>query len=184
MEKALLYTVDDYRVLPETGPHYQLVGGDLIKMAPSPNTIHQRISGTIGYFLFLHLRKTGQGEFFKAPLSVFLSDIDVVQPDILFIRNENQNIIKDEGIDGAPDLVIEILSPAYKELDRGPKLKLYARSGVEELWIVDPDHYTLEIYHLKTNTEQPVITLEKNGIVESALLPGFSLDIKEIFPEN
>ncbi len=184
MEKALLYTVDDYRAMPEGGPRYQLVEGELIMMSPGPKMIHQLISADIGSLLVIHVKKSGLGKVFMAPFDVVLSDIDVVQPDIMFISNANRHRIKDAGVEGAPDLVVEILSASNRELDRGPKLKLYARSGVEELWIVDPDHNTLEIYHLKTNPEQPVITLEKNGIVESALLPGFSLDIKEIFPDN
>jgi Uma2 family endonuclease len=103
-------TVEDYRSLPETGPRYQLIEGDLY-MAPAPNRFHQEISRNLQMKLFLHLRETGAGKIFNAPLDVYLDETNVFQPDLIVVLNDRMGILTEEGAEGAPNLVIEILSP-------------------------------------------------------------------------
>ena len=85
------------------------------------------------------------GKIYVAPFDVVLSDTDVVQPDVIFVSNQRSDIITADNVRGAPDLVVEILSPATAERDRTLKLDLYAQHGVQEYWIVDPDPKTITV---------------------------------------
>ena len=125
-------TAADYRLLPETGPRYQLIEGDL-KMAPAPNRFHQDISLNIVLIHAPHVREKQIGKLYEAPFDVYLDDENVFQPDIVFVSNERSDILTDAGAEGAPDLVIEILSKRTRKIDAGVKLKVFARSGVREL---------------------------------------------------
>ena len=140
----------------ETGSRYQIIEGDLA-ITPAPNTRHQRISRNLEFLLHQHVLARGLGEVFDASFDVILTETDVVQPDILFIRTVNRNRITKEGLRGAPDWVVEILSPATETMDRAVKRKLYARHGVEELWLVDPHHKQID----KSNYKQILKNLVK-----------------------
>ena len=183
METSVLFTYEDYKTLPETGPRYQIIEGDLI-MTPAPTTLHQRISANIEFLLRQHVRNTGEGEVFDAPVDVILSDTDVVQPDILFLKSINRTRIKKEGIFGPPDLVIEVISPSTEAQDRGVKRKLYARYGVEELWLVHGHKKTIEIYSNSNNFDLPAAVIEGNDSVISNVIPSFKPPLSEIFPRQ
>jgi len=119
-----------------------------------------------------------------APLDVVLGEgeeSEVVQPDIFFISKGREKIIAEEEIRGAPDLVVEIISPGTAERDRGYKKTLYARHGVREYWIVDPKGKTVEVYTLGAKGFELVRMYKANEILESPLLPGLRVDLKEIF---
>ena len=119
-----LETSDDER--------YELLNGELI-LSPSPKEIHQYISSILHIMIGAFVRERSLGKVYFSPFDVVLSDTDVVQPDILFISNERADIITPDNVQGAPDLVVEILSPATAERDRTIKLDLYAplrREGV------------------------------------------------------
>src|SRR5262245_48094282 len=119
-------TVEDYRQLPETGPRYQLVEGDLF-MAPVPNRYHQDILRNVFFILCSYLKKHPIGVIYSAPFDVFLDEINVHQPDIVFVSKKN-DILTSAGAEGAPDFVVEILSPKTAFLDKGGKLRVNARS--------------------------------------------------------
>src|ERR1700722_13506557 len=137
----------DYQEMPEGPPYYQVIEGDLI-MSPSPNIYHQEILGRIYSLISQFLDKHPLGKVYFAPVDVFLGDINVYQPDILFISNQRRSIITGQGIEGAPDLVVETLSPSTARYDKGSKRKIYARFGVKELWLVGPDERTVQVYFL------------------------------------
>jgi Uma2 family endonuclease len=105
----------------------------------------------------------------------------VLQPDILFISKERFNIITDKNVQGAPDLVIEILSSATADRDRGLKQKLYAKFGVREYWLVDPDKETIEVLALAEEGFENIGAYQRGEILESPLLKGIPLAITEIF---
>src|ERR1043165_6802399 len=130
-------TAADYRRLPEGPPYYQLIEGDLY-MAPSPDRFHQDILGNLHFILRSHLEKSRSGSLHLAPSDVQLTNLNIFQPDLYYVSNTRKAILTDRGARGAPDLIVEILSPMSAKLDRGVKRELYARSGVEEMWIVDP----------------------------------------------
>ena len=176
---AEMLTVEDYRATPE-GSRYQLVEGELI-MSPAPNTDHQRIVRKLSQLLCNHLAKHGLGEVFFAPFDVYLSEHDVVQPDLLFISQSNFAIIAADGIHGAPDLVIEILSPTTAQLDKKQKRRAYARAGVKEMWLVDPLLSQIQRYDFARDTAKPVQLIEENETFSTPLLPSLTLSAAEIF---
>lgn len=172
------FTADEYFELPENGKHYQLIAGDLF-MSPSPNTRHQRLVRALVVPLSRHADERRLGEVFVAPFDVQLTDVDVYQPDICFYSNERAGRITEQGARGAPDLVVEILSPSTAKNDRGPKLRQYGQSGVVELWMIDPDANTVAVYHFDKSAE-PVQMLDATGVIESITMPGLRLELGPI----
>src|ERR1700756_2966294 len=173
-------TVVEYRNLPETGPRYQLIEGDLY-MAPAPNRFHQDISRNLEMTLANYLSAHPIGVLYDAPFDVYLTDIDVFQPDLLIVLNENRRILTDAGAEGAPDLVVEILSPKTRQLDLVNKKRIYARMGVKELWIIDPEAGTVAAYRFEQDPADPVSIWTEDETAASPLLPGFSIRVASIF---
>jgi Uma2 family endonuclease len=112
---------------------------------------------------------------------VFLTEINAYQPDAFYINNERLSILAERGVDGAPDLIIEILSPSTARLDKGPKKKIYTAKGVQELWLIDPKVKELTVYDLQSSADNPKLTVRSNGSFESPLFPGLVLRGVEIF---
>jgi len=173
------YTYEDYIKTPET-ERYELIEGELL-MTPSPVPKHQRISGKLEFNLRRFVTENNLGEVFDAPCDVYLDNENVVQPDILFISKDRLHIIGEKNIQGAPDLVIEIISENSAYRDMVQKKSLYARSGVKEYWIVIPEEELIEIYLLKENIYHLSNAYRKDQALESPNLTGFKLNIKEIF---
>ena len=173
------FTVDDYMTTPEDR-RYQLLDGELV-LAPAPTDKHQAICLQLAVALHQFVQGRGLGLVRFAPYDVVLSNYDVVQPDILFVSNERVRLITEANIQGAPALVVEILSPATEQYDRGYKRTLYSRHGVQEYWIVDPSAETVEVL---TETDQgltPTATYSRSETLASPLLPGLSIDLGQIF---
>lgn len=175
-----LYTYQDYLDLPEDGKRYEVILGELV-MVPAPNTLHQVISGRFEYELRKFVEKHKIGEVFDAPFDVVLSETNVVQPDILFISKERSKIITAKNIAGAPDLIIEILSPNTGYYDLIEKKEIYEQFGVREYWIVDPKKQWVEIYTNENNKFKLKQRQEKEGVLESVILQGFKIDMAKIF---
>lgn len=176
----LLHTVEDYLNLPEAGPRYQLVEGQLI-MAPAPNRFHQDISRNLEFILLMYLKQHPLGKVYDAPFDVYLDDINVFQPDLLFVTNEKLSIFSKRGAEGAPDLIVEILSPGTARLDRINKLKVYAAYGVPELWMIDPDAMRIEVYELPKDTRRPARMHVAGEEFECAFFPGLRIRVDEVF---
>ncbi len=180
LEKAKRqYTYDDYAKLPEGAP-YQLIGGELV-MSPSPVPYHQIISGRIEFELMKFVKERKLGEVIDAPMDVYLSETETYQPDIIFISNERLSIIGEKKIEGAPDLVIEILSESTAYYDLRYKKRVYERTGVKEYWIVDPIEKSIEVYE-NVNGEFRIYSqaIEK-GRVNSKLLERFGVELEKVF---
>jgi Uma2 family endonuclease len=173
------FTHADLLVMPDDGKRREIMDGDLI-VTPSPKFRHQEISGNIYAAFLKYLEGYPIGKIAYAPLDVILSEYDVLEPDLLFVLNEHRHIIQD-WVRGAPDLVIEIVSPTTEAIDRGPKLKAYARFGVPEYWIVDPEQRAIEVYRATSEGYQPAQVFQGPDALTSLLLPGFSLSLREVF---
>src|SRR5712692_4752316 len=130
-------TYKDYAALPDDGRRYQILDGELC-VTPAPGTQHQTVSMNLSVALATHVRAGALGQLFAAPVDVILSDTTIVQRERVSAR----------GIEGAPTLVVEILSPATAQTDRHTKRELYARFGVPCYWIVDPEARAIEMYGL------------------------------------
>lgn len=140
-------TCEDYRQFPEDGRRHEIIAGDHYVSA-APYVSHQRVSRNLLLQLHRHLDRTGLGEVLPAPVAVALSRSDVVEPDLVVVLDEHRSLIGREGIAGAPDLVVEVLSPSTASRDRGLKFDLYEKSGVSEYWIVDPERRVVQQYVL------------------------------------
>lgn len=175
-------TVENYRLLPETGPRYQLIEGDLY-MAPAPNRYHQEISRNLELILGNYLKKNPLGKIYDAPFDVYLDQTNVFQPDILYVSESRYSILTPEGAEGAPNLIVEILSPRTARLDLHNKRRQYARHGVEELWIIDPVPRTLSVHRFHENSEEPVQVLPQSGQVSTPHFPDLIIDLSEVFAE-
>jgi Uma2 family endonuclease len=175
-----VYTYQDYLELPDDGNKYEIIEGELI-MSPAPYTIHQEVMLNIAVELVNFVRKTKIGKIYIAPTDVVISDINVVQPDILFITNKKLQIITAKNIKGVPDLIIEIISPATGYYDLRGKKDIYEKFGVQEYWIVDPMKQRVEIYLNFENKFELHQRLEKKGILKSNILKGLDLNLDTIF---
>jgi Uma2 family endonuclease len=173
------FTYIDYVNAPED-KRYELLDGDLV-VAPAPNTEHQSVSRNLGLPLWDFVRKGDLGQVFIAPYDVVLSDTDVVQPDILFVSKERAHIITRNNIQGAPDLVIEILSPGTADRDLTFKRALYARHGVREYWLVYLDTKSIEVLVLRRRRFETAAIYHRDQVLRSPLLEGLGLDLSEVF---
>jgi Uma2 family endonuclease len=178
------FTYDDYKSLPESmEKRYELLEGDLV-MVPAPTTRHQFISRNLEFILHGFVRAHGLGSVLDSPVDVVFGEgaaREVAQPDIVFIGRARANIIKEAEIQGAPDLVVEILSPGTEVRDRGYKQHLYGRYGVREYWIVDPESETVEVYRMTQATFDLAARCTVDDALTTPLFPGLSIDLEEVF---
>lgn len=156
--KPLQTLMDVYKSLPE-GTRAQLIQNQLI-MSPAPLDAHQVATGEIYAALLYHVKKNKLGEVRIAPYDVYLDSNNAFQPDITFMANENLYRIQPTGLHGAPDLVVEVLSPGTQRYDRGKKKTVYERNGVKEYWIVDPITKTSEGFWLMNGEYEPQLSEE------------------------
>ncbi len=180
LAQPVLVTADDYRLMPETGPRYQLIEGELY-MAPAPRRYHQDISRNLEFILQNYLGRNPIGTLYYAPFDVYLTEHNVFQPDVLFVANARRSILTDEGAEGAPNFIVEILSESTAHLDRQPKRKIYATTGVEELWLIDPAKKTIEIFYLQQDAERPAAVFHSEDVFTSPCFPGLEIRADEVF---
>ncbi len=177
---ATKFTYEDYKHTPDD-TRYELIDGDLI-MAPAPNLGHQGIDMDLGSALNAFVKERGLGKVFSAPCDVLLSNTDVVQPDLLFVSREREHILLGGvNVQGAPDLVVEILSPSTEGRDRTVKRALYARHGVSEYWLADPAAQTITVMLLGEGGFEVEAVYGMGQTLTSPTLPGFEVDLDEIF---
>jgi len=177
---------EDYQSLPESmSARYELLDGDLL-MVPAPTVMHQRILRNLGFILLQFVRAHDLGEIFYSPIDVVFGagdDREIAQPDILFVAKTQSHIITPKEIQGAPALIVEILSERTKKRDLGYKKILYGRYGVREYWIVDPDEQTIEVYTPGAAGFELTRKYPRDGILTSGVLPGLRIDLGEVFKE-
>ncbi len=173
-------TYEQFRQLPEDGRRYELIRGE-VHLTPSPTTKHQFIVNNLDLSLSNYLRANPLGDVAIAPLDVRLSSDTAVQPDLIFVSNANAGIILEEYIAGAPDLVVEVLSPSTAAHDRATKLALYAEAGVPEVWFIDPQAKTVEILKLQGRKYLVDSILAKDQSLTSSLFPRWELPLKDLF---
>lgn len=182
-------TYDDYAALPDDGKRYQLIDGVLV-LTPSGTPFHQDLVGRLHLELGLYLRQhPGTGKVYVAPLDVVLDPHQVLQPDVLFIAGDRQGIVGPRYIAAAPDLAIEVLSPTTARLDLGRKRELYEQFGVREFWAVHQSRPLVEVFRRQCLAGQtdppsgfaPPDKLDAAGTLTTPLLPGFSLQVAELF---
>ena len=174
------WTYNDYAALPNEGKRYEIVNG-VLYMSPSPGWAHQEIVFEIASYLRNYLHKSGSGGVFIAPLDVELAPKDVFQPDVVVLLKANRDKLKDGHIVGAPDLVVEVVSPGSETHDRYRKLAAYARARIPEYWIVDPDSHTVEVLTCEGGEYQPQGVYHGKALLPSQIVPGLAVQVEQFF---
>lgn len=174
------WTYEDYLAIPDDGRRYEILAG-VLNTAPSPNEDHQTTLIELTTALNLFLRATGLGKLMVAPFDVRLELGTVVQPDLLVVLTRNLDRIAKNGVNGAPDLVIEIASPGTATYDRDDKRHAYERAGVAEYWIVDPATKSVELFLLRGAVYQLTGVYRAESYLPTTILPGFDTPVVSFF---
>ncbi len=178
----LKLTFEDYLLFPDDGKRHELIDGEHY-MTPAPNTRHQAISMNLASEIRWYLRDHPVGRVLAAPVDVVLSEVDVVQPDLVFVSEERSRIVTEANLQGAPDLVVEILSPSTRRTDEVVKRKLYERFGVGEYWVVDPELESIKVYRSGRSgfRRAAKLSAEDDHTLTTPRLPGLALPLASVF---
>ena len=172
------WTYGDYLLL-DDNVRCEITQGDLV-MTPSPNLIHQRISRELEFALWQYIKNRELGEIYYAPVDVVFDNENILQPDIVVVLKDNEEILKEKAIVGTPDVIMEIISPTSITRDRNEKHKLYEKFRVPEYWLVDPRNKSIEVYTLENDEFQLFSFAAETGPIKSKVINGFEIDVAEI----
>lgn len=174
-----IFSYEHLAQLPDDGKRYELVEGELV-VSPAPSSAHQEVVENLVAFL-RQARLAGYGRGYVAPLDVVFDPHNVVQPDLFFIRQERLAIVTRANVQGAPDLIVEVLSPGTRARDLGAKPRLYARFRVPFYWVVDPGTRTVQPYTLREEGYVAEPVLRAGQTLTCPLFPGLGIDVAELF---
>jgi Uma2 family endonuclease len=153
----LRWTYEEYARLPTSGStRYEVIDGE-VAVTPSPSSTHQRVVGNLVRILGTFVHEHALGGLFPGPLDVLFGEGDDLQPDVVFVRADRAHLVSQRGIQGPPDLVVEIASPSTAHRDRGIKLERYRHFGVHDYWIVDVDARAVERWRLGAGAQTPEV---------------------------
>jgi Uma2 family endonuclease len=171
------WTYAEFARLPsEGGTRYEVIDDELY-VTPAPGTRHQRIVTDLVVHLGAFVRSHGLGELFVSPFDVLFAEGDYMEPDLVFVRRDRVGLLSDRGVEGAPDLVVEVLSPSTAGRDRGIKLDRYRLFGVPEYWIIDAESRTVDIWKLAEGADEPVTLSATEGLRWQPMPGGPVLDL-------
>lgn len=175
------FTVEEYELFPDDGRRHELVDGEHV-VTPAPTAWHQSISGRLHIALHEASSRGELGALYYAPVDVVLSPIDVVQPDLLFVRRERRGIIG-RRVEGAPDLVVEIVSPSSRRTDELLKRRAYESFRVEEMWVVDPELEVVRVYRRQGQGfgRPQELAAEHGDRLRTPVLPALDLELAALF---
>ena len=176
----IVLTYEDYVLLPNDRNRYEILDGELT-VTPAPSTKHQTASGNLFVLLAHYIKERDLGKLFHAPIDLILESTSVLQPDLLFVSKARQHIITERAIEGVPDLVVEILSPATSRIDRVTKVQIYARHRVPVYWIVDPERKAIEIYLLESDGYRLTGTLQGNTPMAAPPFTELEIVARDVF---
>jgi Uma2 family endonuclease len=178
-------TYEDYLLFPEDGARHEIVGGEHFVTA-APFVRHQDLVVRLTVLLGGHVRRHRLGRLLVAPTDVVLSPHDVVQPDLFFVSSERSAIVGEKTVQGAPDLVIEVLSRRSRRLDTILKRRAYDRFGVREYWIFDPLRKGAQVWERTAEglrRRAALLSASAADVLTTPLLPGLEIALAELFEE-
>ena len=181
--RGVKLTYDDFVLFPDDGLRHELIDGAHY-VTPAPNTKHQLVLSNLHELIKPWLRNHAIGRVFFAPFDVVFSQVDVVEPDLLYMSNERAaQILTDDNVQGVPELVVEVGSPSTRRRDETTKRTLYERAGVSEYWVVDPDLDVVRIYRRDGQrfARPQELSIEAGDVLTTHLLPGLELPLTDIF---
>jgi Uma2 family endonuclease len=175
-------TYDDYVLIPEDGLRHEILDGEHF-VSPAPRPRHQVVAASLNRMLDRFVYENRLGQVLFAPLDFVFDKHNVAQPDLVFISNERSGLIGEAYVSGAPDLVVEILSPSTRRTDELIKRSIYERFGALEYWLVDPDRRTVQVFRRASTGFGPVqvFSAEAGESLTTPLLPGLVIQVGEIF---
>lgn len=175
-------TYDDLLRLPDDDLRHEIIDGEHY-VTPSPLIRHQRISRELMHLLLNYLAEHPIGEVIAAPVDVVISPETVVVPDLVFVSRSRAHVVTEKHLQGPPDLVVEILSPATTRRDVGIKRSLYEGAGVLEYWIVDPVGEAVTVHRRQGARfgREDLYVLEADAAATSTVLPGFNVPLRTLF---
>jgi Uma2 family endonuclease len=173
-------TYPELRLMPDDGKRYELIDGEVF-VCPSPSEKHQSALARLHLSMGSHAQRKKLGKVYFAPFDVVFGEKTAVQPDLLFVSSARLGIIGPEYVLGAPDLIVEILSPSRASYDRVTKLEVYASHGVREYWLIDPVAESVEIYVLVGKKYRLKGTFTGADVLRTPLLPGWELRVSDLF---
>jgi len=176
------FTYEDLLHFPDDGKRHEIINGEHY-VTPSPHTKHQVIVGNLHMALGSYLKTRPIGAVFFAPCDVVFTNFDVVEPDLLYISRARREVLTEKHVRGAPDLVVEVLSPGTRRTDEVTKRDLYERCGVLEYWVVDPKLDAIKIYRRVEDAFVRVeeLSVEHGDVLTTPLLPGWSISLRDTF---
>lgn len=174
------YTYEEYCYLPNDGRRYEIIEGDLY-VTPAPSSIHQTVSRRLQFALMSQLEVKGLALIFDAPYDVIIANTTVVQPDLVIIRNSRRSSISQRGLEGIPDVAVEILSPSTRGNDAILKKAAYARAGIPEYWMVDCDLGQVEVFRLKEAGYDPGVLFDRSATLTSPAFPEVAIPLLPVF---
>ncbi len=174
------WTYEAYAALTADGECYEIVQGVLV-MSPSPRFKHQRFVSMLTMYLCQAVTLNHLGEVVSGPFDVILSPQNVFQPDVLVVLNKHLDRLQEEGVMGAPDLVVEVISPSSKLYDRVNKHMAYEQAGVPEYWLADPRKQSIELFVLKDGRYRSLGTFEGEQVLPSHVVPQITTSVASFF---
>jgi Uma2 family endonuclease len=165
------WSYEEYARLPTSGSTRFEVIADELAVTPSPSGAHQLVVANLVMVLGIFVREHDLGRLLPGPMDVLFGEGDYLQPDLVFVRRDRAHLMSPRGIEGPPDLVVEILSPSTAHRDRGIKLERYRHFGVPEYWIVDIDARAVEVWRLGKGAREPEV-VEAAGHLSWVPVPG------------
>ena len=179
-QAGVRYTAEYLWEAPDDDRRYEVIDGELY-VTTAPDWVHQYSSGNLHFILLGHVKRHRLGYVVAAPVGVVLAPRVGVQPDLVYVSNERAGIIARRGVYGVPDLVVEILSPSTRDVDRGKKMSAYAAARVPHYWLLDPDAKTLEPYRLGDDSYETSGVYGPGTIYRPDLFPGLEIPIDDIW---
>lgn len=180
MAVRVRFKAEDIWQAPEDDKRYEVIDGELF-VSPAPSLQHQNGLFRLAVRIFNWIDPRGLGRIFVAPLAVVLDPESGVEPDLVYVSREHTSIISERGVEGVPDLVVEVLSPSTEARDRGLKMRRYAAASIPHYWLLDPDRRVLEPYRLAEEGYEPLGVYGPGTSFRPDLFPGLEIAIDELW---
>lgn len=180
LQHSKAYRADYIWQAPDDGQRYEVIDG-VLYVSATPSRKHQKVIIVLGSMLHVFTQARQQGEVYTAPFGVALDVFTGVEPDIVYISPERTHLLSDRGLEGPPDLAVEVLSPSTRMIDRGVKMQRYARAGIPSYWIIDPLALTLEAYELREGAYVLAADLRDDDQFSPRLFPGLTIPLAELW---
>ena len=177
---GVVLTYDDYVELPDDGRRYEIIEG-VLHVSPAPSIRHQTATTELTTTLNVHVRSRRLGRVFTAPCDVVLAPISIVQPDVLYISRERLGVLTDANVQGAPDLVVEVISPSSSTRDKDTKRQLYAQYGVPYFWLVHPIEEWARAFELRGSEYELVAEASGTDTFRAPPFQDLAIDLTELW---